>query len=71
MHNRLQEATLYSSSFCFHIYQGDFQWADFHEISYLLFLICRRIPILVKGGQSNTDFTERPALVIYGRAWSL
>jgi len=55
MHNRLQEATLYSSCLCVRIYQADFQWADFHEISYLFFffLICRHITILVTVGQKQ------------------
>lgn len=43
----------YSSCLCIHFYQGDFKWADFHEIFVFDFLICLHIPILVKVGQKQ------------------
>ena len=61
---------LYSSCLCVHIYQGDFHWADFHKISYLILFIkfVDTVRFWLMSDKNNIDFTERPKLVIYGCA---
>jgi hypothetical protein len=55
MHNCYKKRLLYSSRICLYIYQGDSQWADFREISFLIFFykICWQITILVKVWQKQ------------------